>query len=240
MPPEDGTQPTIEELHKRSRSLISLIELTSAINRGGHPTLPSSDPRDYTRYVHEDLLDATASILVRNEEVVAVAVSGRHVVAMQEQEVAVNTREPDAGRGEEADGKIDFEGPHYPTLPPSSDLRQNYPMPVPMQARGMEITTGQPEAADEEVMTGELDAAGAEGSDHLADDQIDFEEAHYGDVGIARIAAIVNPRPEYKKRWGFESPDGKQIVLIEGGKSHLPKIRLSPDGLCNHLLKKIK
>ena len=221
--------------------------MTSAINHGGHPTLPSSDPRDYTRYVHEDLLDATASILVRHEEVVAVAVSGRNVVVMQEQEVAVNIGEPDAVRVEEADhaadGEIDFEVPHYPgplTLPPSSDLRHNYTLPVQMQARETEVTTGQPDAADEEVMTDKLNAAEAEGSDHPADDQIDFEETHYGDVGIARIAAIVNPRPEYMKRWGFEFPDGKRIMLIEGGKSHLPRIRLSPDGLCKHLLKKIK
>jgi hypothetical protein len=197
--------------------------LTSAINNGGHPTLPSSDPRDYDHYVHEDMLDAIASILVRHEEVVAVAVSGRNVVAMQEQNVAVNTDEPDAVHAEEADyvadGDIDFEGPHYAgplTLLPSSDPQQNYTLPVPMQAQETEVT------ADEEVTTGELDAAEAEGSDHPADDQINF-------------AAIVK-RPEYKKL-GFQF---SQIMLIKGGKSHLPKIPLSPDGLCKHLLKKIK
>jgi hypothetical protein len=184
---------------------------------------------------------------VRQEEVVAVAVSGLTVVAVQEQEVAVNTGEPDAVRAEEADpatdGEIDFEGPHSPgplTLPPSSDLRQNYTLPVPMQVQETEVTIGQPDAADEEVTTGELDAAEAEGSDHPADDQIDFEETHYGDIGIAQIVAIVNPRPEYKKRWGFEFPDGKRIMLVEGGQSHLPQIQLSHKRLCQHLSKKIK
>jgi hypothetical protein len=183
------------------------------------------------------MLDAIASILVRHEEVVAVAVSGRNVVAMQDQKVAVNTDEPDAVHAEEADhvadGEIDFEGPHYAgplTLPPSSDPRQNYTPPVPMQAQETEVT------ADEEVTTGELDAAEAEDSDHPADDQIDFEETHYGDIGIARIAAIENLRPEYKKL-GFQF---SQIMLIEGGKSHLPKIPLSPDELCKQLLKKMK
>jgi hypothetical protein len=119
------------------------------------------------------MLDATASILVRHEEVVAVAVSGRNVVAMQEQKVAVNTDEPDTVHAEEAD--------------------------------------------------------------HVADGEIDFEGPHYGDIGKARIAAIENLRPEYKKL-GFQFP---QIMLIEGGKSHLPKIPLSPDGLCKYLLKKM-
>jgi hypothetical protein len=184
---------------------------------------------------------------VRHEEVVAVAVSGTSVVAMQEREAAVNTGEPDAVRAQEADpaadGEIDYERSHYPgplTLPPSSDLRQNYTLPVPMQAQETEVTTGQPDAADEEVTTGELDAAEAEGSDHPADDQIDFEETHGGDVRVTQIAAIVNPRPEYLKRWGFIFPDGKEVTLIERGKSHLPKIRLSPDGLCEHLLNEIK
>ena len=189
-------------------------------------------------------MDATANILVRHEEVVAVAVSGCDVVVMQEQEVVVNTGEPDAVRAEEADhaanGKIDFEGPHYLTLPPSSDLRWNYTLPVPMQAQETEVTTGQPNAVDEEATTGDLDAAEAEGSDHPADDQIDFEGTHHRNVGIAPIAAIVNPCPEYKKWWAFECPDGKRIMLIEAGKPHLPKILLSPDRLCKHLLKKIK
>ena len=187
------------------------------------------------------MLDATASILVRHEEVVAVAVSGRNLVAMQEQKVAVNTNEPDAVHAEEADhvadGEIDFEGPNYAgplALPPSSHPRQNYTLPVPMQAQEAEVT------ADEEFTTSELDAAEAERSDHPADDQIDFEETHCGDIGIARITAIVNPRPEYKKLWGFVFPHGKRIMLIEGGKSHLPKVRLSPDGLCKYLLKKVK
>ena len=164
---------------------------------------------------------------------------------MQEQGVAVNTGAPDAVHAEEedlgADGEI--EGPHYPgplTLPPSSDLRQNYTLPVPMQAQETEVTTGQPDAADEEVTTGELDAAEAEGSDHPPDNQIDFEETLCNDAGVTKIAAIVNPYPEHKKRWGFKFPDGKQVMLIEGGESHLPKMRLPPNRLCNHLLKKIK
>jgi hypothetical protein len=87
-----------EVLRQKFRSLISLTQIVSAINNDGHPTLRSAS--DYNtnialdRQIRDDILDAIADILIRNEEVVAVAFSGSTIVAMQgqeEQEVGVTT-----------------------------------------------------------------------------------------------------------------------------------------------------
>jgi len=111
LPPQDTTQPTAAEFHAKFRSLLSLTELISAINNGGHPKLAWSDERDYTKHdTLDNVLDAIAHILVRYEEVIAVAASSSGVVAVQHQEVTEDTEEPDSKASKDAEDAEGTEG----------------------------------------------------------------------------------------------------------------------------------
>jgi hypothetical protein len=77
----------LEGLHSRFRTLLKLTELVTAINNSGHPTLRYFRTAAHKTNVADNLLLAISTILVRNNEVVAVGISGSNVVAMQEQPV---------------------------------------------------------------------------------------------------------------------------------------------------------
>jgi hypothetical protein len=92
MPPDATTQqslPTTEDLRTKFRTLIKLIRTVSAINHNDCPTLRKSSTRNTTqtiqpsRTLDDKLLNATATILVRDKEVVAVTVSGSRILAME-------------------------------------------------------------------------------------------------------------------------------------------------------------
>jgi len=87
----------MKDLHSKFRSLLALTEFISTVNKGGYPTLPSADDRkkSSSRRALNDVLHALADILVRNREVIAVAVSGPNIVAMEGEKEEV-TREPDS------------------------------------------------------------------------------------------------------------------------------------------------
>lgn len=77
----------MDDLHRRFRSLVTLTQLVSAINKDGSPTLPTSR-RTINNSTQSNLslvLHAIADILVRSTEVFSVAASGPNVVVMQEQ-----------------------------------------------------------------------------------------------------------------------------------------------------------
>ena len=79
-------------------------------------------------------------------------------------------------------------------------------------------------------------------TEELSDDRTDTEGLQCGNRAITRITAIVNPRPEYVKRWGLQFPDSSEIKVVDQGKSYLPQIPLhclSPDELCEPLIEKI-
>jgi hypothetical protein len=106
----------IEILHEKFCTLISASELVSAINNGGHPTLQSPDssfPKDTSP---NNPLLACADILVRNEAVAAVAVSGSRIVAMQghsgDLEDTWATDEPDPADEEKSDD-AGYEETHF-------------------------------------------------------------------------------------------------------------------------------
>jgi hypothetical protein len=92
-------------LHQQFRTLISLTQIVSAINNDGHPMLrsPYDNKTNITLdgQVLADVVDAVANILVRNEEVVAVAFSGATLVAMHGQEMEVAT----SGESDSANAK---------------------------------------------------------------------------------------------------------------------------------------
>jgi hypothetical protein len=80
-PPETVDRPT------KFRSLVGLARKVSTINHG-RPTLRKPSARNQTdtltRQPQNELLDAIATILVRNVEVVAIAASGPNIVAIQD------------------------------------------------------------------------------------------------------------------------------------------------------------
>jgi hypothetical protein len=250
-------------LHEKFRSIISLTELISAINNGGHPTLREHDNQRKrpTESLWEKLLAAITHVLVRHE-VVAVAVSGSSIVAMQEQNVVVtggqpNATDKDVTRGEQdaadteepghagGDG-TDHEGLRYGdhlTQQSSSDQHDNYTQSV--HHDGLLDATANIQLGDKDVattvsiapkqeqeakaITGQLDTAGepdvADGEE-LSDDRTATEGLQCGNRAITRITAIVNPRPEYAKRWGLRFPDSSEIKVVDQGKSYLPQNRL--------------
>jgi hypothetical protein len=266
-------------LHEKFRSIISLTELISAINNSGHPTLREHDDQRKrpTESLWEKLLAAITHILVRHE-VVAVAVSGSSIVAVQEQNVEVTgdqpnatdedvTRdEPDAADTEDpghagGDG-TGHKGPRYGdhlTQQSSSDLHDGYTQSVHhddlldatanIQLRDEGVATTVSIASKQEqeakAITGQLDTAGepdVADAEELSDDRTDTEGLQCGNRAITRITAIVNPRPEYTKRWGLQFPDSSEIKVVDQGESYLPPNPLhclSPDELCESLIKKI-
>jgi len=135
----------IEMLHDKFRSLTSVVELVSAINNGGHPTLRSTDidfPRSDPGL--DNALYASADILVRNEEVAAVAVSGSGIVAMQTQSEDSGMTEamdnPDSADEEKPDDaghdETDFEEFDYSNIAgisaivnPQSEDKDTYEFP---------------------------------------------------------------------------------------------------------------
>ena len=84
------------DLHRKFCTLLALTEFISTINKS-YPTLHSADNRkkSSSRRALNAVLDALADILVRNREVIAVAVSGPNIVAMEGEKEEV-TREPDS------------------------------------------------------------------------------------------------------------------------------------------------
>jgi hypothetical protein len=81
---------------------------------------PSNEPRtEYVQYTVDDLLDATANILVRDIEIIAVGVSGCSIGAMQGQKTGTTGGESDAADEEpgekepdaEDEGELDDEEP---------------------------------------------------------------------------------------------------------------------------------
>jgi hypothetical protein len=80
-PPETVDRPT------KFRSLVGLARKVSTINHG-HPTLRKPSARNQTntlaRQPQNERLDAIATILVRDAEVVAIAASGPNIVAIQD------------------------------------------------------------------------------------------------------------------------------------------------------------
>src|ERR1700734_2291399 len=93
MPLVDTTyqsSPTTEHLRKKLRSIIKLTRMVSGINYAGHPTLRKCSIRNETgsrlkshKTVNEVLLHATASIFMRDHEVVAVAASYGRLIAVE-------------------------------------------------------------------------------------------------------------------------------------------------------------
>jgi hypothetical protein len=66
----------LEQLHEKSRSLISLTTLIASINNKGHPTLAGGVPPTQNQMNEPTtnvILDAVTMLLVRSNEVVAVA-----------------------------------------------------------------------------------------------------------------------------------------------------------------------
>jgi hypothetical protein len=92
MPLVDTTlQSTVTaEQRTKLRSLIALTRTVAGINNAGRPTLRKSSIRNKynpgpksSRTFNDILLDATATILVRNQEVIALAASGGSIIAME-------------------------------------------------------------------------------------------------------------------------------------------------------------
>src|SRR6266436_5709516 len=90
IPPADTMPqhpPEIVDRHKQFRALMGLARKVTTITYG-HMTLRKSSARNQTstltRQPQNELLDAIATILVRDVEVVAIAASGPNIVAIQE------------------------------------------------------------------------------------------------------------------------------------------------------------
>jgi len=84
------------DLHRKFCTLLVLTKFISTINKS-YPTLHSADNRkkSSSQRALNAVLDALADILVRNWEVIAVAISGPNIVAMEGEKEEV-TREPDS------------------------------------------------------------------------------------------------------------------------------------------------
>jgi hypothetical protein len=102
MPLVDTTQqgsPTTEGIRTTLRTLINVTRAVSSINNSGRPTLNKSATQNRTEHSlqlstspDDMLLNATAAILVRDQEVIALGVSSGGIVAVE-------------GRMEEATGE---------------------------------------------------------------------------------------------------------------------------------------
>ncbi|KIM74963.1 hypothetical protein PILCRDRAFT_14027 [Piloderma croceum F 1598] len=238
--------PATEILRQKFRSLISLTQIVSAINNDGHPTLPSAADNKPSNVPHEwqifdDILDAIANILVRKDEVVAVALSGSTIVAVQgqeEQEVMVTTgSESDSANADQLDAEQEVEV----TMGSESDSANAKQLDV--DQLDADADTAAAAAADTDTAADTDAAADADQLDtdqsaSVADNKPDFEPRNYSKILVSGIAAVVNPQLEDEKHYTF--PEGCQCMLIPKGKSHLPKARLAPDQLCNRFLKKIE
>lgn len=91
-------EPPDKDVHAKFRTLLKLTELVAAINNNNnHPTLhphcTPTPPRPPGPI--DEVLFAISTILVRDNEVVAVGVSGPNLVAMQQQEETASS-EPDS------------------------------------------------------------------------------------------------------------------------------------------------
>lgn len=89
MPLVNTTQQTSEQRTKL-RSLINLTRTVSGINNAGHPTLKKSsmrnkcDPRSKSSEASNNILvNATATIFVRDQEVIGMAASGGSIIAVE-------------------------------------------------------------------------------------------------------------------------------------------------------------
>ena len=94
----------MKDLRSKFRSLLALTEFISTVNKGGYPTLHSADDREKksSQRALNHVLHALADILVRDREVIAVAVSGPNLVLIEGEKEEV-TREPDSVDVEQAD-----------------------------------------------------------------------------------------------------------------------------------------
>jgi len=94
----------MKDLRSKFRSLLALTEFISTVNKGGYPTLHSADDREKksSQRALNHVLHALADILVRDREVIAVAVSGPNLVLIEGEKEEV-TREPDSVDVELAD-----------------------------------------------------------------------------------------------------------------------------------------
>jgi hypothetical protein len=118
----------MKDLHSKFRSLLALTEFISTINKGGYPTLHSADNRakkfSPRARALNDVLHALVDILVRDREVIAVAVSGPNIVAV-EGEMEEVTREPDSvdvELADAADRKVPGFAAGDDTIPEVTDL----------------------------------------------------------------------------------------------------------------------
>ena len=75
------------DLHAEFRTILKLTQLVSTINNSGHPTL-HLPRKPYTPSPLLDVLIAIATLLVRDHEVVALGVSGRDLIAVEQQTIA--------------------------------------------------------------------------------------------------------------------------------------------------------
>src|SRR5882762_6189816 len=100
MPLVNTTQQTSEQRTKL-RSLINLTRTVSGINNAGHPTLKKSsirnkcDPRPKSsKAFNNTLLNATATIFVRDQEVIAMAASGGSIITVEGRTEEITDGEP--------------------------------------------------------------------------------------------------------------------------------------------------
>ena len=103
--------PPDEKLNAKFRTILKLTELVTALNNNDHPTLrlPYKQKPKHTPDANEDLVFAIATILVHNNEVVAVGVSGPHVIAV-EQQGETTSSQPDSSddQPDSVDGQPDI------------------------------------------------------------------------------------------------------------------------------------
>jgi hypothetical protein len=100
LPLVNTTQQTSEQ-RKKLRSLINLTRTVSGINNAGHPTLKHSsiknkcDPKPKSSKGFSNiLLNATATIFVRYQEVIALVASGGGIIAVEGRTEEITDGEP--------------------------------------------------------------------------------------------------------------------------------------------------
>ena len=171
-----------------------------------------------------DLLVATATLLVRNEEVIAVAASGSSVVAVQEAGGATVI-----GRDSAGEASTGGEG--------SSECEERRD-----SAGGPESNTGGEGQRGGSEREAQHDPESEEDNFENEDDSspTDDQEPDYTHVNISRISAIVNPQITDKDRYGYQFPANAQCTIIRGGQSHLPTEILTIGKLFDHFVKEIK
>ena len=94
-----SSPPQVRDLHAEFRTILKLTQLVSTINNSGHPTL-HLPRKPYTPSPLLDVLIAIATLLVRDHEVVALGVSGRDLIAVEQQTIASR---PDPATEEQSD-----------------------------------------------------------------------------------------------------------------------------------------